>query len=32
MTYKYPGLLPTQFIIPKFLKPRDRERDQGRSR
>lgn len=30
--YKHPGLLPTQFIIPKFPKPRDRERDQGRSR
>ncbi len=30
--YKHPGLLPTQFIIPKFPKPRDRERDQGRTR
>jgi hypothetical protein len=31
-TYKHPGLLPTQFIIPTFPKPRDQDREQGRSR
>jgi ankyrin repeat protein len=30
--YKHPGLLPTQFIIPKFPKPWDQERDRGRER
>ena len=31
-TYKHPGLLPTHFIIPEFPKPRDQDREQGRSR
>jgi len=32
VNYKHPGLLPTHFIIPKFPKPRDQDREQGRSR